>query len=272
MLCALLVFDGPQFPATLEQMSVWVDMLNKSVDSMVAAYSALPHRRFMKTHTPLDGLPIRDDVTYVVVGRDHRDVVVSMEHHMANMNIDRFLELRAQAVGLDDLAEIGVPPTPSNDPGERFREFVQSSAVGRLTLASVLHHLDTAWQRRHEPNIAMFHYADYRADLPSELIRLAAALDIDLTPTRAEDLAGEASLDRMRDRADEVVPNASTGQWKNNTAFLRSGSSGEWRARCDDGDLVAYEHRVSALVSPELAAWAHLGRAGSGVDPNAVVD
>lgn len=268
MLCALLVFDGPQFPATLEQMSYWVDMLNKSVDSMLAAYSALPHRRFMKTHTPLDGLPIHRDVTYVVVGRDPRDVMVSMEHHMANMNIDRFLELRAQAVGLDDLGELGPRPSPSDDPSERFREFVQSSATNRLTLASVLHHLDSAWQRRHEPNIAMFHYADYRADLPNELMRMAAALGIDLTPMRAVELAGEASLDKMRDRTDEVVPNASTGQWKNNSAFLRGGSPGEWRARCDGSDLAAYEQRVSALVSPELAAWTHSGRTGSGIDPN----
>lgn len=188
---------------------------------------------------------------------------------MANMNIDRFLELRAQAVGLDDISEFGPSPTPSDDAGERFNEFVQSSAMNRLTLASVLHHLDTAWQRRHEPNIAMFHFADYRADLPNELIRLAAALDIELTPMRARELAGEASLETMRDRADEVVPNASTGQWKNNTAFLRSGAAGEWRARCDDSDLLAYEQRVSALVSPELAAWTHLGRIGSGIDPNA---
>jgi hypothetical protein len=269
MLCALLIFDGPRFPATLEHLSYWVDMLNKPLDSMLAGYAAQTHRRFMKTHTPLDGLPLREDVTYVVVGRDPRDVVVSMEHHMANMNLDRFIELRAQAVGLDDLAEFGPPMIHSDDPSERFREFVHSSTTNRMTLASVLHHLDTAWQRRRQPNVAMFHYADYRADLPNELMRLAAALDIELTPTRAAELAREACLDKMRDRTDEVVPNASTGQWKDNRAFLRAGASGEWRDRCDEADLAAYDQRVSALISSELAAWSHLGRVGSGIDPNA---
>jgi aryl sulfotransferase len=271
MLCALLIFDGPDFPAPLEQITFWVDMQNRSVADVHAAYAAQQHRRFMKTHTPLDGLQLSDDVTYIVVGRDPRDAMVSMEHHMANMNIDRFIELRAQAVGLDDLAELGPPPVAEPDPAVRFRDFVRATPEpGQgLTLASFLHHLDTAWQHRHQPNIAMFHYADYRTDLPGELIRMATALHIDLSPERACELAAEAGIERMRERADVVVPNASSGQWKDVKGFLRAGASGEWRDRCNDDDLAEYEARVAELVSPDLAAWAHLGRIASGVDPAA---
>jgi aryl sulfotransferase len=78
MLCALLVFDGPAFPAPLEKLSPWLDMLNRPLDEVKALYGAQTHRRFIKTHTPLDGLPFRRDVNYVVVGRDPRDVAISM--------------------------------------------------------------------------------------------------------------------------------------------------------------------------------------------------
>jgi hypothetical protein len=113
----------------------------------------------------------------------------------------------------------------------------------------------------------MFHYADYRTDLPGELIRLAGVLNIELSPARASELAAEAGIERMRERADVVVPNASSGQWKDVKGFLRAGATGEWRDRCSDDDLAEYEVRVTQLVSPELAAWAHLGRLASGVDP-----
>ena len=127
MLCALLVFDGPEFPAPLNQMSPWLDQTTRSVDAVYAIYGAQRHRRFIKTHTPLDGLPIDDRVTYVVVGRDPRDVAVSMEHHLANMDVTRVLELRGAAVGNDDLDPSAGPPKVSDDPAERFRMFVETT-------------------------------------------------------------------------------------------------------------------------------------------------
>jgi Sulfotransferase domain len=268
MLCALLIFDGPRFPGPLEQLSPWLDNQSRSMDDVGAAYAAQKHRRFIKTHTPLDGLPSRADVTYVVVGRDPRDAAISMEHHLANMNIDRFLEMRAEAVGLDDLPELPPRPTPSEDPAERFRTFItQDDVGGPVTLASVLHHLDTAWKRRSASNVALFHYSDYRADLPGELRRLAKALGISLTAQRAAELAPEASLGRMRERVTEVVPSASSGTWKDVDGFLRAGASGEWRHRTTEADLALYEQRVHDLVSEDLARWAHEGRISSGIDP-----
>jgi len=268
MLCALLIFDGPTFPAPLEKLSPWLDMLNRPVDEVYAAYATQEHRRFIKTHTPLDGVPWREEVNYVVVGRDPRDVAISMEHHLANMDFDRFLELREQAVGLDDLAELPARQEPSGDPVERFRTFIeQDSLGGPATLASVLHHLDTAWVKRTAPNVALFHYDDYRADLPGEMLRLAHALGLPITETRARELAPEASIDRMRERADEVVPSASLGTFKSTAAFLRSGTSGQWQTRITDDLAASYDERVAALVSVDLARWVHGGRHGSGIDP-----
>ena len=268
MLCALLIFDGPAFPAPLEDVSPWLDMSNRPLAEVTAALASQTHRRFVKTHTPLDGLPLHPDVTYLVVGRDPRDVAISFEHHAANMDWERFLALRAAAVGNEDLAELPVRRVPSEDPVERFRTFVAGEThASPPSLASVLHHLDTGWQRRHDANVALFHYADLTADLPGELLRLAGVLGIPCSPERARELAAEASLARMRERSADIAPNASQGNWKDVRAFFRSGGSGEWRGRVSAADLAAYEARVAALVSPDLAAWAHGGRLASGVDP-----
>lgn len=172
------------------------------------------------------------------------------------------------AVGNEDLAELPERPVPSEDPVERFRTFVADETPGGLlSLASVLHHLATGWQRRRDQNVAFFHYADLTADLPGELLRLAGVLGIRCSPERARELAPEASLARMRERGAEVAPSGSQGHWKDVRAFFRSGGTGEWRTLLSATDLAAYEVRVAALVGSELAAWAHGGRLASGVDP-----
>jgi hypothetical protein len=267
MLCALLIFDGPAFPAALGEVSPWLDMYNRPLAEVTAMLVAQTHRRFIKTHTPLDGLPLHDDVTYLVVGRDPRDVAISMAHHAANLDWEHFLTLRAAVISDEDLAELPEGPVPSEDPVERFRTFVTDETPGGNTLASVLHHLDTGWQHRRDPNVALFHYADLQADLAGELLRLAGVLGIPCSPQRAGELAPEANLSRMRERGAEVAPVASQGIWKDARAFFRSGGSGEWRERVSAADLAAYEVRVAELVGPDLAAWAHGGRLASGVDP-----
>src|SRR5687768_11314107 len=57
MICALLIFRTPDLPAPLAKISPWLDMQLTDRDETVAALEAQTHRRFIKTHTPLDGLP-----------------------------------------------------------------------------------------------------------------------------------------------------------------------------------------------------------------------
>src|SRR3954453_9365018 len=120
-LVALLIFDTVELPAPVAKLSPWLDMQLAPLDDVLALLDAQPHRRFIKTHTPLDGVPYDEGVTYICVGRDPRDVAVSSRHHMSNMDGERFLAARAAAVGLQDLAELGrndpAPPEPLDDAG-----------------------------------------------------------------------------------------------------------------------------------------------------------
>lgn len=260
MLCALLIFDGPDFPAPLEQMSPWLDAYFRPLPEVNASLAAQRHRRIIKTHTPLDGLPIHAGVTYLVVGRDPRDVAVSYMYHVANLDFGRFLELRAAAIGDDALDELPMRRLSPHNPAGWFHDFSTEASPGTPpTLASVLHHLNSGWQRQDAPNVALLHYADLTTDLAGEILRLAAILGIVCTPERARDLAQEASLERMRARASSIAPSASQGPWKDVSAFFRHGGCGEWRALFAASDLAAYDARVAEHVGPDLAAWVHSG-------------
>src|SRR5262249_61732452 len=115
---------------------------------------------------------------------------------------------------LEDLTSTPPPPPSDLDPTANFRMFIEHGGAGMPapTLQSLLHHLDTAWQLRHQPNVAMFHYADYQQDLVGEMERLAGVLGVAYSRARLAELAPEASLDRMRDPAPTVAPAAGLSQ------------------------------------------------------------
>ncbi len=267
MLCALLIFDSTTFDRPLARISPWLDMLTRPLGDVVADLDAQEHRRFIKTHSPLDGLPSDERVTYLCVGRDPRDVALSWEHHWGNIDQEVFMATRAAAVGLDDLAELGSPPPPPpEDPVDRFWAWVNGDGPSP-SLEGTLHHLQTFWDRRDAPNVTLFHYADLSADLCGQLRRLAEVLGIERSDGRIEELAAAATFDRMKERADQLAPNSDQGFWRSTEGFFHHGSSGQWRHLVDDAGLVRYEVRVAELVPPDLAAWAHLGWLGSPVAP-----
>ena len=259
MLVAMLVFDATEFDRPLAIISPWLDMSTRPLDSVLADLDAQTHRRFIKTHTPLDGLVEDDRVTYVCVGRDPRDAGLSMQHHMSNMNFDVLLEMRARSVGMDDLPEFGAPPVVPDDPLERFWHWAMVSKEDFRGLESLLAHLQTFWDRRDRSNVALFHYADYKADLPGQLTRMANVLGIERSPERIAELAEAGSFAAMRSRATDFVPNADIGLWHSPEEFFHRGTNGQWRELVDEEGLERYWARVHELVSPDLASWAHNG-------------
>src|SRR3954466_2058400 len=103
MICALLVLQEPVLPLPLDTLSPWLDMVTRSRPELFADLAAQTHRRFIKTHTPLDGIPHDPTVTYICVGRDPRDVALSMDRQIDNMNIGGFLQARKRAAAIDGI-------------------------------------------------------------------------------------------------------------------------------------------------------------------------
>ena len=53
------------------------------------------HRRFFKTHLPLDAIPIYDGVKMIHVARDGRDAAMSLHNHLANFTPNTWQDLNA---------------------------------------------------------------------------------------------------------------------------------------------------------------------------------
>jgi hypothetical protein len=293
-LVSLLVFDGPDLPGPLSTVSPWVDQTLRPIEEVVATLDAQRHRRFVKTHTPLDGLVLDGHVTYIGMGRDPRDAAVSQLFQDSNMNKERMLALHAAAVpphlrvgppvsGLRPGPPPGPAPFPFPGPApgaggepsiaDEFRHWMEGPAApppgmgfmppkGMGSLANVLHHFGTVWEWRHLPNVALFHYADYHADLVGELRRLAGVLGISLSRDRATELARHATFDAMRTRAAEVAPNTTDGIWRSDEGFFRSGRVGEWQDIFTEAEHRRYYDRINQLAPADLLAWAHEGRRG----------
>jgi len=255
MICALLVFQEPELPAPLAELSPWLDWLVVPRDEVYARLAAQRHRRFIKTHTPLDGIPLDSRVTYVVVARDPLDMAVSLYHQGANLNRERIRRLTGQPAP-------ATPPRPRPELREWLRAWIDrdvAPADALDSLPGVLWHLGDAWARREQPNILLVHYADLEADLAGQMRRIAEHLGIAVPARRWPALVEAATFARMRARADRLVP-APSGILKDPAAFFRRGSSGAGRELLTADDLARYRARVARLGPPDLLAWLHRDR------------
>lgn len=261
MLTALLLFDGSDFPAPVNVMSPWLDMNTLPLDEVIERLDQQRHRRFIKTHLPLDAVPWDDRVTYVMVGRDPREVSVSMWHHIQNLDPEKMLSVVREVVGDEYLESLPSIEWPDTLPGVLRFDIEQELGSNHAAthLAWVLHHLQTGWERRHLDNVALFHFADLRTDAAGQMRRLADVLGHAYDDTRIDALAAEASLGRMRQRAADVAPTAEQDMWLDTERFFRAGTSGEWQQLMTAADAVRYDERVAELVEPDLAHWVDHG-------------
>ena len=84
-ICASLI-HGVGHDLVVPEHSPWIDAIFEPIDNLLERLEAQTSRRFVKTHSPLDGITYDDHVTYLVVLRDPRDAFCSMLNHRDNMN------------------------------------------------------------------------------------------------------------------------------------------------------------------------------------------
>ena len=82
---AQLLFDGAD-GLEVAEMSPWLDLRVPPKEVKLPLVEAQTHRRFIKTHLPVDALVYSPKAKYLYIGRDGRDVVWSMYNHHANAN------------------------------------------------------------------------------------------------------------------------------------------------------------------------------------------
>jgi len=250
MICALLVFQTPSLPAPLSELSPWLDWLVSPRSEVYRRLSAQTHRRFVKTHTPLDGVPLDGRATYIVVARDPLDMAVSLYHQGGNLDRERIRRLA------------GAPepsgPQPVRPP---VRDWLLAWVDREVTpqeqldsLPGVMWHMSDAWARRNQENVVLVHYDDLCVDLEGEMRRVAALLGATVPEETWPSLVEAASLEHMRARADRLTP-APAGVLRDPEAFFRRGASGGGSELLTPEEMTHYRARVAQLAAPDLLAW-----------------
>lgn len=245
MICALLVFQTPELPAPLAELSPWLDWLITPRAEVYARLAEQQHRRIIKTHTPLDGIPVDRRATYLVVARDPLDMAVSLYHQSTNLNRSQQTTASHQA------------PPALHDWLLSWIDWEGDRTEHMDSLPGVMWHLSDAWARRHQSNILIVHYDDLLADLEGEMRNLADRLGILVAAEKWDELVHAARFEQMRAGAARVVP-APGGVLSDEPRFFRRGSSGEGREVLSHDEAAHYRDRVEGMAPPGLLDWLHL--------------
>lgn len=250
---ALLLSGDPEVETELSIRMPWVDIRHRDLAEVAGRLDAMTHRRSMKSHTPLDGLPLDDRAQYICVFRHPLDVHMSFRKHVRNIPVPWFEDWY-----------------PENDTGGRtFRCFLDGAPDGfdcdAVPLAHILRHYRSARALADRPNVALFHYADMKRDLAATFERVAGLLGTSHPAPLMARLIGAASFDNMKRNAARFAPSGGKGFMKSDSDFFHRGTNGQWHGILSDDDLAAYDAMMEAHLSPEDRAWLEHGSgAGSG--------
>ena len=80
-----LLFNGSE-ETHISEMSPWLDLRVPPKEVKLPLMEAQAHRRFLKTHLPVDALVFSPKAKYIYVGRDGRDMAWSLYNHHINAN------------------------------------------------------------------------------------------------------------------------------------------------------------------------------------------
>jgi aryl sulfotransferase len=243
------------------------------VEVDLATLAAQTHRRSIKSHAPLDALPIYRGAKYLHVARDGRDACLSMHNHMLGFRPEMREAMRQEA--RDDPRLVDRGQTVPADPRDYFLAWMDEAeaddteAFGKFL--PFFEYEATFWRDRAAPWLLMVHYQDLKTDLAGEMARISAFLGIETPPERLAELARAASFSAMKAEAGETLPRLREAFDHGAERFLHRGESGRWRSVLTEADAERYEVLARRKVGPDLAAWLECGRLVTG-EPSSLGD
>jgi aryl sulfotransferase len=260
---AALILGPEPLPARLSEISPWIDSrFMGPLQPILDRLEAQRHRRFIKSHLAADGLRFFPQAKYIVVGRDTRDVFMSLFNHYSS-----YTDLMFERFNDPDRPGPAFPRCPAT-PRELWPRWVSEGWFEWETdgwpFWSHHHHLSTWWAVRDLPNVLLVHFGDLKADPETEMRRIAEFCAIDVSEDSWPALLATVGFDAMRNEARHFDDRMAM-VWKGGAdSFFYKGDSGRWRGVLNTDDLVLYETSASTL-NPALRTWLEGGRHAVGI-------
>ncbi len=257
---SLLILGPGPLAENLMVMSPWIDQrFFGPIEPVLEYLERQEHRRFLKSHLPFDAIPYWEDVRYICVGRDTRDVFMSVFNHYS-----AYTDLMYEMLAANDPVGGPMPRCPE-DPRDLWQEWITTPAFPWESDGSPWwsHHyqLESFWEHRDLPNLLLVHYSDLKADLEGEMRRIAGFLGIEVAESLWPELVHGATFESMRAEAIEQAPQMGMVFEGGPARFFFKGTNGRWRDALTADDLELYE-RAASKLDPELRRWLEHGRLG----------
>jgi aryl sulfotransferase len=264
---ALLDPDSEEVP-NVSAHSPWPDRRFGQDDATVARLLAArtPGRPMcLKTHLPLDALPYHQEVRYLVVGRDPRDVFMSLFNHYGNYNALMFSRLNDAGCVGDPL-----PPCPG-DPRVLWQSWITRGwfewEEEGWPFWTNLGHTRSYWEFRQLPNLLFVHYGDMWEQPYREVARIARFIGVGDAPDLIERTIRRSRFDVMKENADKIQSRMNETWRGGASAFFHRGGGGRWRGVLTDDDLALYEEKKARMLEPACARWLEEGGEVPGIAP-----
>ena len=255
---SLLTIGPEALSSDLMSVSPWIDARWSGPEELTnRTLAGQTHRRFVKSHLPLDAIPYWDDVRYIAVGRDSRDVFMSIFNHWS-----AYTDFMYETLAAGDPVGGPMPRCPA-DPRVAWAEWITTGAFAWEDDGSPWwshhYHVNSFWQYRHLPNILLVHYADMKADLDGEMRRIAAFLGVDVDESNWSSLVQRATFESMKQDAQARSGSLALVFEGGADRFYFQGTNGRWRDVLTPEDLALYE-TAAARLEPDLRRWLENGR------------
>ncbi|MEQ8328510.1 MAG: sulfotransferase domain-containing protein [Parvibaculum sp.] len=245
-----LIFNGAE-DVPVNELSPWLDLRVPPPEIKLPLIEAQTHRRFVKTHLPVDALVYSPKAKYIYIGRDGRDVLWSMYNHHANAN-DAFYEAMNETPGLvgEKLERV------TSEVRTYFNTWVERDGY---PFWSFWENVSSWWAIRHLPNIHFMHFEAMKRDMEGEIRRLAAFLDIEIDEARWPEIVEHCSFDYMKKHADKSAP-LGGALWEGGAStFINKGTNGRWRDVLSAEECASYEALARDKLGEECARWLMTG-------------
>ncbi|MGR3659920.1 MAG: sulfotransferase domain-containing protein [Paracoccaceae bacterium] len=246
-----LIFNGEENLPTAE-MSPWVDLRIPPKEVKMPMIEEQTHRRFLKTHLPVDALVFSEKTKYLYIARDARDVMWSMHNHHITANAMWYdaLNNTPGRVG----PEIGKPPASKV---EYFETWLDNDGA---PFWPFWENVRSWWEIRDLDNVKLLHFADLKRDLEGSIRDIAAFLDIDIDEGRMPDILHHCSFAYMKENATASVPLGGAFWDGGARTFIHKGENGRWREELSAELSERYLTRAQKELGAECADWlAHGG-------------
>jgi aryl sulfotransferase len=241
-----LIFNGAE-GLPVADMSPWIDLRVPPAHVKYEGLEAQDHRRFIKTHLPVDALVFRPKAKYIYIARDGRDVVWSLFNHHTTAN-EKWYGALNHTPGL-----VGPPiEKPGDDVVEYFKEWLDKDGY---PFWSLWDNVSSWWAIKDLPNVHFVHFANLKSNMEGEIRKIAAYLDIPIDEANWSTIVRHCSFNYMKANATLSVPLGGMFWDGGADTFIHKGKNGRWRDMLSDEESKRYEDMAIEKLGAECAHW-----------------